>query len=151
MKVERDITLTAAPEDVWKVLMDPQRLADWVSIHQKLKQAPPGILNQGDQLTQCLRLMHKNFDVKWEVEQAEEPRKAVWEGRGPVRSKASVVYELKPDGNGGTRFHYMNEFKAPMGPLGAFFADRAFQRTSEREADKTLDNLKGILEAPGER
>jgi hypothetical protein len=30
--------------------------------------------------------------------------------------------------------------------LGAFFADRAFQRTSEREADKTLDNLKGLLE-----
>jgi hypothetical protein len=90
--------------------------------------------------------MHKNFDVKWKVEQADKPRKAVWEGRGPVRSKASVLYKLKPDGDGGTRFHYMNEFKAPMGPLGAFFADHAFQRTSEREADKTLDNLKGLLE-----
>jgi carbon monoxide dehydrogenase subunit G len=146
MKVERNITIAAAPEDVWAILMDPKRLADWVSIHQKLKSAPNGRLEEGDQLIQSLRLMHKNFDVKWKVEQADEPHKAVWEGRGPVRSKAAVVYELKPDGNGGTRFHYMNEFRAPMGPLGAFFADRAFQRTSEREADMTLDNLKGLLE-----
>jgi carbon monoxide dehydrogenase subunit G len=146
MKVVRDITIDAPPEEVWKILMDPQRLADWVSIHQKLKKAPSGLLNEGDKLTQCLRLMHKNFDVNWNVEQADKPHKAIWEGRGPVRSKASVVYELKPDGNGGTRFHYMNEFKAPGGPFGSFFADRAFQGTSEREADKTLDNLKGLLE-----
>jgi carbon monoxide dehydrogenase subunit G len=146
MKVERDITIDAPPEDVWKVLMDPQRLKDWVSIHQKLKNAPDGQLEADDELTQCLRLMHKNFDVKWTVKQADRPRKAVWEGRGPVRSKAAVVYELQPDGNSGTRFHYMNEFKAPMGPLGAFFADHAFQRTSEREADRTLDNLRGLFE-----
>jgi carbon monoxide dehydrogenase subunit G len=146
MKVERDITIKAAPQDVWEVLMDPSCLADWVSIHQKLKQAPNGQLEEGDRLTQCLRLMHKNFDVKWKVEQADRPHKAVWEGYGPLRSKASVVYELEPDGNGGTRFHYMNEFKAPMGPLGGFFADHAFQRTSEREADKTLDKLKRLLE-----
>jgi carbon monoxide dehydrogenase subunit G len=146
VKVERDITIEAAPEEVWAVLMDPKRLREWVSIHQKLKRAPNGILTEGDQLTQSLRLMHKNFDVKWKVEHADEPHKAVWEGRGPVRSKASVVYELRPGGDGRTRFHYMNEFKAPMGPLGAFFADRAFQHTSEREADKTLDALKGLLE-----
>jgi carbon monoxide dehydrogenase subunit G len=146
MKVERDITIDASPEDVWSLLMDPQRMAEWVSIHQKLKNAPDGLLEEGDKLTQCLRLMHKNFDVDWKVEEARRPKRAIWEGRGPLRSKASVVYELAPDGNGGTRFHYMNEFKAPMGPLGSFFADRAFQRTSEREADKTLDNLKSLLE-----
>jgi carbon monoxide dehydrogenase subunit G len=146
MKVERDITIDAPPEEVWEVLMDPRRLADWVSIHQKLRKAPNGILGEGDELTQCLRLMHKNFDVKWTVEQARKPKKAVWEGRGPLRSKASVVYELAPDDNGGTLFHYMNEFKAPMGPLGSFFADHAFQRTSEREADKTLDKLKRLLD-----
>lgn len=146
MKVERDIDIKASPEAVWKVLMDPDRLADWVSIHQKLKDAPSGQLKRGDELTQCLRLMHKNFDVKWKVKQADEPHKAVWEGRGPVFSKAFVVYELAADGNHGTRFHYVNEFKSPGGPFGAFVTDRAFQGTSEREADKTLKNLKGLLE-----
>ncbi|MEA2483511.1 MAG: hypothetical protein QOC55_1458 [Thermoleophilaceae bacterium] len=73
MKVQRDIKIKAPPEKVWKVLMDPRKLADWVSIHQKLKQAPAGQLEEGDQLTQCLRLMHKNFDVKWKVKQADKP------------------------------------------------------------------------------
>lgn len=147
MKVERDITINASPEVVWDVLMDPRRLGEWVSIHQRLKQAPDGVLEEGDELVQSLRLAHKNFDVRWYVKQADKPHKAIWEGRGPVRSKASVVYELQPDGNGGTRFHYVNEFKSPGGPLGGFIADHAFQRTSDREADKTLNSLRGLLES----
>jgi carbon monoxide dehydrogenase subunit G len=146
MKVARDITIKAPPEKVWRVLMDPRRLKEWVSIHQKLKSAPDGQLEEGDQLVQCLRLAHKNFDVRWHVKQADKPHKAVWEGRGPIRSKASVTYELKPDDDGGTRFHYENEFQSPGGPLGGFIAGRAFQGTSEREADKTLKSLKGLLE-----
>ncbi len=145
MKVERDITLESSPEQVWAVLMDAARLGDWVTIHQKLKEAPSGQLEQGDKLTQCLRLMHKNFDVHWKVVKADKPHKAVWEGRGPVRSKAAVVYELKPDGDGGTRFHYENEFKSPGGVLGSFVTGRAFQGTSEREADKSLEKLRKIL------
>jgi carbon monoxide dehydrogenase subunit G len=146
MKVERDITIKAPPEEVWRVLMDPRRLKEWVSIHQKLKRAPDGQLEEGDELVQSLRLAHKNFDVKWHVKQADKPHKAVWEGRGPIRSKASVIYELEPHDDGTTRFHYENEFKSPGGPLGGFIAGHAFQRTSEREADKTLNSLRGLLE-----
>ena len=146
MKVERDITINADPDAVWEVLMDPKRLPEWVSIHQRLKEAPSGVLRKGDELVQCLRLAHKNFDVHWYVKEADKPRKAVWDGQGPLRSKASVVYELSPNGNGGTQFHYENEFKSPGGPFGKFIADHAFHRASEREADKTLDSLKGLLE-----
>jgi carbon monoxide dehydrogenase subunit G len=146
MKVERDIHINAAPDMVWDLLMDPRRLGDWVSIHRRLKQAPDGVLEQGDELVQSLRLAHKNFDVRWHVKQADKPNKAVWEGRGPVRTKASVIYELQPDGNGGTRFHYVNEFKSPGGPLGGFITDHAFQRRSDREADRTLSSLRGLLE-----
>jgi carbon monoxide dehydrogenase subunit G len=146
MKVERNITINAPRQEVWKFLMDPKHLEDWVSIHQKLKDAPPGQLEEGDTLTQCLRLMHKNFDVKWKVKQADRETKAVWEGRGPVRSQAQVIYEVKDAGEGATRFHYVNEFKPPGGLFGGFMADRAFQGTSEREADKSLATLKKLLE-----
>ena len=147
MKVERTIEIDAPRERVWEKLMDPRCLEDWVSIHKSLKDAPPGELKKGSELTQCLHMAGTSFNVHWKVKEADEPNRAVWEGRGPVRSKAAVVYELEDAGGGKTRFHYMNEFKSPGGPFGAFVADRAFQGTSEREADKSLDNLRRIVES----
>ena len=34
MKVERSMQLNATPEEVRELVMDPDRLGDWVSIHQ---------------------------------------------------------------------------------------------------------------------
>jgi carbon monoxide dehydrogenase subunit G len=145
MKVERTIDIDAARERVWETLMDPQCLDDWVSIHKKLVDAPDGELRKGSELTQCLHLAGKNFNVDWKVEEADKPNRAVWAGKGPMRSKAGVVYELEDNGDGKTRFHYMNEFKSPGGPFGAVI-DRITGGTAERQADKTLANLKNLLE-----
>jgi carbon monoxide dehydrogenase subunit G len=145
MKVERTIEIEAPRERVWAVLMDPRRLADWVSIHKSLKRAPDGQLREGSELTQGVHLAGTSFNVHWKVDEADAPRRAVWEGRGPVRSKASVVYELESAGDSRTRFHYTNEFKAPGGPLGGL-VDRITGHTAERAADKTLANLKALLE-----
>ena len=145
MKVERTIEIAAPPERVWATLMDPRQLGDWVSIHKRLEDAPPGELRKGSKLVQCLHLAGTNFNVHWKVDEADAPRRAVWEGRGPMRSRASVVYELESAGDGRTRFHYMNEFKSPGGPLGGL-VDRITGGTAERAANKTLDNLKKLLE-----
>lgn len=145
MKVERTIAIKAPRQAVWDKLMDPRCLEDWVSIHKDLKEAPEGELAQGDELTQCLHMAGTSFNVKWKVKEADEPTRAVWHGRGPMRSKAAVVYELEEDGDGGTVFHYENEFKAPMGPFGRVI-DRITGGTAERAADKTLANLKQLLE-----
>lgn len=145
MKVERTIEIDAPPEEVWEKLMDPNCLEDWVSIHKKLVDAPDGQLRKGSELTQCLHLAGTNFNVHWKVKEADRPNHAMWEGRGPVRSKASVKYDLEENGNGGTRFRYMNEFKSPGGPFGGI-VDRITGGTAERAADKTLQNLKQLLE-----
>jgi uncharacterized protein YndB with AHSA1/START domain len=146
MKVERTIEIHAPRERVWETLMDPSCLEDWVSIHKSLKEAPRGELREGSQLTQCLHMAGTSFNVHWKVEQVDPPARAVWHGRGPVRSKAMVVYELEDGGNGTTRFHYTNEFKSPGGPFGAV-VDRITGGTAERAADNTLDNLKRLLES----
>jgi carbon monoxide dehydrogenase subunit G len=145
MKVERTIDIEAPRDQVWETLMDPNCLEDWVSIHKSLKEAPDGELRKGSELTQCLHLAGTNFNVHWEVKEADRPNRAVWEGRGPMRSKAGVIYELEENGDGRTRFHYTNEFKSPGGPFGRF-VDRITGGTAERAADKTLANLKQLLE-----
>jgi hypothetical protein len=48
--------------------------------------------------------------------------------------------------NGGTRFAYRNEFKAPLGPLGAVASRALVGGLPEREAKATLQNLKNLVE-----
>ena len=146
MKVERDITIDAAPQRVYDVVMDPQRLEDWVSIHHHLEDAPNGQLQKGSKLTQCLKLAGRKFKVRWTVVEADPCRRVVWEGKGPVGSKARVVYEFG-DSSGGdcTDFHYLNEYDLPGGPLGRI-AGRGVARVTQKELDQTLQKLKAITE-----
>jgi carbon monoxide dehydrogenase subunit G len=143
VRVERSIVIDAAPEAVYDVAMDPHRLEDWVTVHAGLHDAPEK-LREGSELGQSIKVAGQKFKVDWRVVKADAPRSIEWEGRGPMGTKARVAYELE-DRGGSTCFHYANEYDFPGGPLGKLGA-KAFERTARKEAEKTLENLKGLLE-----
>jgi uncharacterized protein YndB with AHSA1/START domain len=138
-EVITSITIDAPPEKVWEVVMDPHRLEEWVTIHRKLNSA------SRDEMDQTLHLRGVNFHVHWELEECEAPTHAVWRGRGPARSHAETEYRLTAV-DGGTRFAYRNEFKAPLGPLGAVASRALVGGLPEREAHQSLRNLKSLIE-----
>ena len=111
-EVVTSIDIAAPPEEVFDLVMDPTRFGDWVTIHRRL------ISHSASEMEQVLCIHHVNFHVHWELVSSERPRHVEWHGRGPARSKAETEYSLTPI-DGGTRFKYRNEFKAPLGPLGA--------------------------------
>lgn len=145
MKIEADVQIEASPDDVYAMVMDPRRLDAWVSIHDALLDAPDGELDQGSKLTQRLKVAGRRFCVHWRVKEDERPRRVVWEGSGPVWSKARVTYSFE-DRDGGTRFGYANEYELPGGAAGRL-AGRAVARAAQREMDRSLDQLKKLLEA----
>jgi uncharacterized protein YndB with AHSA1/START domain len=140
------IEIAAPPSRVWEVVMDPRRLADWVTIHRRLG-AVPARLERGSSFEQTLNLRGAHVHVTWQVIEVDAPRRAVWEGRGPAHSRASIVYELEDLGNERTEFRYMNEFKPPGGPLGAMAGRVLVGGLSQREAQRSLQRLKEIAEA----
>lgn len=143
--VVASIEIAAPPERVWEVVMDPRRLGDWVTIHRKLGTVSEIPLREGSTMEQTMALAGAPFHVRWQVTELDPGRRAVWEGRGPARSRAHTTYELTAS-DGGTRFDYRNEFKAPGGPIG-IVADRVLVHgLSEREAHRTLERLKELLE-----
>jgi carbon monoxide dehydrogenase subunit G len=142
--VERTIQIAAPPETIYDVVMDPTRLEDWVTIHQALEKAPEGRLKKGSSLTQSLKLAGRKFKVNWTVVENDPRRKVVWEGRGPVASRARVEYVFAPNGNG-TRFSYLNEYELPGGPLGRI-AGRAVAKVTEKELEGSLRRLKSLVE-----
>lgn len=145
-EVTASIDIDAPPERVWKVVMDPERLGEWVTIHRKVDKISDRPLKRGSELEQKLCLRGATFKVAWTVVDLEEGRQAVWEGRGPARSKARTEYRVEPDGNGGTRFGYDNEFKAPLGPLGSIASRALVGGLPQREATKSLRQLKQLIE-----
>ena len=146
-RVTAAIDIDAPPERVWDVVMDPGRLKDWVTIHRKLGKVSDDQLTDGSTLEQTLHLRGVSIKVHWTVEEASAPRRAIWEGRGPARARAHTSYLLSPDGNGGTRFEYSNEFKPPLGPVGAAVNRVLMGGVPQREADRTLRRLKELVEA----
>ncbi len=144
--VTADIDIKAPPEKVWELVMDPDRIGEWVTIHRKMDSADAGPPREGMQMKQTLCLRGANFKVKWELSECQDGERAVWVGKGPVGSRARTEYELSPDGDGGTRFHYVNEFRAPGGPLGKAASKVIVGSLPQREATKSLQQLKALLE-----
>ncbi|MEA2457548.1 MAG: hypothetical protein QOC95_520 [Thermoleophilaceae bacterium] len=143
-KLERQIHIDATPEAVYDKLMDPNCLGEWVTIQDKLEEAPAGDLEKGDELVQRMKVAGQKFKLRWKVLQADRPHKAVWSGKGPLGSKARATYELSPN-EGGTNFTYTNEYDLPGGPAGKL-AGRAVMGASGAEADRTLERLKKLIE-----
>ncbi len=145
MKVTRETHIAAPPERVYEVVMDPDHLGHWVSIHQGLEDSPDGQLSEGSTLTQKLKLAGRTFKVHWTVVEDDACRRVKWEGKGPAHSRATVTYDFEEE-DGGTNFVYCNEYHLPGGPLGAV-AGSAVKRATSKEVDNTLDNLKKLVES----
>ena len=96
-------------------------------------------------MDQRIHMRGVNLDVNWTLTECRENELAVWEGRGPARSRARTEYTLTAD-EGGTRFDYRNEFRAPLGPVGAVVSRALVGGMPEREAGRTLDLLRAHLE-----
>jgi carbon monoxide dehydrogenase subunit G len=144
-EVNDSIEIAASPADVWAVIMDPNRLEDWVTAHRKVYDVPDTPLTEGSEFRQKLRVSGASFKVSWTVVEADEPRLAVWKGDGPAGTSADVRYELAETADG-TRFDYTNSFELPGGALGKAAGDIA-GKPAEKQARDSLENLKKLLES----
>jgi carbon monoxide dehydrogenase subunit G len=143
VRIERAIDLPAPPERAYEAVMDPGRLAEWVTVHAGFKEDPPERLDEGAHLAQRLKVAHQRFTVRWTVTNADRPWRVDWEGKGPAGAHARVTYRLEPNGDE-TRFSYLNEYDLPGGPAGKL-AGRAVARMAGREAERSLERLRSLL------
>jgi carbon monoxide dehydrogenase subunit G len=145
--VRSSVAIAAPPQAVWAVVMDPMRLSEWVTIHRELRDVSEGPPREGSTMVQTLHLRGADIRVSWLLAECREPRYALWEGHGPARSHAHIEYRLTAI-EYGTRFDYQNEFRAPLGPVGAIASRTVMGQTPQREADRSLAALRELLEHP---
>ncbi|HVP01230.1 MAG TPA: SRPBCC family protein [Solirubrobacteraceae bacterium] len=144
-EVVAQIDIRATPAEVWAIALDPARLGEWVTIHRHLGAHDDGPPRVGFRMTQTLVLRGAPFRVHWELVRCEPPHLAEWHGRGPAHSRAETAYELR-ERDGGTRFHYRNEFFPPLGFIGRAAQRAIAGHVPEHEALASLERLKQLCE-----
>lgn len=144
--VEVDILIEAPLQEVFDLAMDPTGTLRWVTIAREVKDVKGDFHRAGFEMKQQLCLRGVPFWVSWDLVEVDAPRFARFEGKGPMRSKAFIENQLSEE-DGGTRFHYRNQFKAPFGPLSATAERVIAGGIPEREALASLENLKRLAES----
>lgn len=144
--VEVSIQINAPIDEVFALAMDPKRTLDWVTIARSVKDVKGSPTAEGFEMKQQLCLRGVPFWVSWDLVEVDAPRFARYEGKGPMRSKALIENRLS-EKDGGTLYEYTNEFKAPLGPLGAAASSVVAGGVPEREARASLQNLKQLVES----
>jgi uncharacterized protein YndB with AHSA1/START domain len=139
------LDIAAPVQEVWDFAMDPDKTLEWVTIAREVGDHSSGPFKPGYKMDQKLCLRGVSFWVHWELKEIDAPYFARWEGKGPARSKA-IIEDRFSEHEGGTRFDYRNEFKAPLGPLGAAASRVVTGGIPEKEANASLQRLKQILE-----
>ena len=143
--VTASIEIAVPPQEVWDLVMDPTALARWVTIHRRLLRADDGPVRCGFEMEQRIHMRGVSVDVHWELVECRPCELAVWDGRGPARSKAHTEYRLRATDKG-TRFDYKNDFHAPLGPVGALVSRALVGGMPDREAKRTLQKLRDCLQ-----
>jgi len=143
--VVASIDISAPQEEVWEYVMNTDRIRQWVTIVQSIDYADPGPVRPGYRMDQTLCIRGLSFKVRWTLKYLDAPNYARWEGKGPARSRA-VTEDRISTHDGVSRFDYHNEFRTPLGPIGAV-ASRAFVGgIPQKEANASLQRLKELLE-----
>lgn len=139
------VAVAAAPERVWQVLVDIDRLGEWMGPHRGFPHGPPDELRAGERYAQEVAAAGQEVDVCWTIEEVSAPRRVILRGEGPAGATAAVVYELEPDGEG-TRLSSQTTYELPGGPLSAVAGQLAANQ-AEEEAEASLQRLRRLAEA----
>ena len=139
------IDIAAPIETVWEQMMDPACVREWVTIVDSIDRVDPGPVRPGFRMDQTLHLRGVRFKVRWTLTDIDAPNFARWEGVGPARSTAFTEERLTQH-DGHTRVDYRNEFRTPLGPLGAAASKVIVGGIPDKEANASLRRLKQILE-----
>jgi carbon monoxide dehydrogenase subunit G len=125
-RVRTTIEVEAPPEQVWRVVADPQNLPRWDRHIADVRGVPPEGLASGTEYETDVQLAGIRSTVKARVEELDRPHFARIRLDGLI--DAVVTTHLTPVGEGRTRLDQEVDFRFRGGPVGRMAA-RALKLT----------------------
>lgn len=144
--IEHTTEIDAAPEAVFDVLTDLDRLPDWSTVTVSTHDAPPKPLSAGQTFRQTLRVLGRNLDVDWEVKEVQRPNRLAYEATAPGGGRLRMTQQVRQAGDG-SRVELDIDYDLPGGFVGEWLDEHYAERRNEREVEHSLHNLKELVEA----
>jgi len=116
----------AAPEQVWELVTDLPRVAEWNTMHEGFTGEVPATLAEGVAYKQKVKLMGMPAEMAWRVTTADGPKRLESSGDGPMGVKARNLFVIEPADDGST-ITYEMEFIGPAlnGPMAGMLEKQA--------------------------
>ena len=145
-KAEKSIEIRAPPEKVWEMLAF-DRIPEWeetYSHHVRVEytsevHTPEDKYRVGASAQYTL----KRGELDLEITESRENEKITYRVKGVWNG--FVTYILEPVDEG-TKFTWVEDYEMPLGVLGKFIDKLYYKRMAEKSYEKSLENLKNILE-----
>lgn len=151
-KVHETLEISAPPERIWEVVRQHERIPEWQVSVLEVKDVTGPLDQPGSGYTVVQRLAGRTIEGRWEVAEAERPRRLVLNGSAPGGGKAILTSTFE-GGEGRTQFTVELDYQLPGGFVGSV-ANKVFaERAVRNQIRHSNENLKALVEseaaAPG--
>lgn len=142
----RSTTIDCAPERVFAVLSDVDRLPQFSSMTVDVRNGPGRPIQAGDTFDQVVKILGKELESRWRVVEVRPPSVIRCEGEATAGARATLTETLAPEGTG-TRVELDVDYDLPLGILGDAVDAVFLHSKNEEQADEILARLKSLCEA----
>ena len=141
-RVERSAIIAVPPERAFGFVADPNNALRWMHSFSRFDPEQAGFAGLGAKVTATGKVMGIPVTTTLEVVEFEPPHRL--SSRTTGRLKSYSTWQFEP-ADGGTRVTFLGDYDVP-GALLRMIGGPLVQRELETNAEKSLSNLKAILE-----
>ncbi|MDT5349555.1 MAG: hypothetical protein QOH91_2842 [Mycobacterium sp.] len=128
------------PAAAWKLASDLRRFDEWMTIFGGWRGKVPSTIEEGNQISSCIKVKGFRNVVHWTVTHYDEPKSVELQGRGRGGIRIAVSLRVTDDDPGST-FHLVADLSGGVlgGGIGKLVA-----RVLRSDVRRSVDNLAAL-------
>jgi uncharacterized membrane protein len=143
-KVEKSIEINAPVSEVFAVANDWHKVLDYMESFTKFEPTTEKEEGAGSRFAYALKAA--GVEMKGELEVSEWEKDKGWRMTSVAGMKTEAQWLFEPVTENSSRVTFVTEYEVPGSFLGAIADKLVVERTNEANAEKSLQNIKRLVE-----